>query len=406
MKNHTKGNNEDKKEEAYINSTAKMSLLYIGLAIFGFLILLIPFFSNHIKYKDLASMGDAVGGILNPLVGIAAALLTFLAFYIQFQANKQVQKQFEIQKFESQFYEMIKLYRDNVSEMRYEKYHEGKDFIFENRQALRVLFKEFTDCYRDVKKFSRSQLTEDYINTDYIKELNSTVKKTNSNIDLIEMSIIDISYCIFFYGLGESGIQILRAIFKKKYNSNYYFKLLFYMQLKPKQHNIKRYNLWKDLRGKSLEDFQQIIDELYNNRQTPEAKSELSPFSQLFKMHLGYEKFYGGHQFRLGHYFRHLFLSYNFLERTNILSKVEKYNYGKIYRAQLSNYEQALIFINSISSMGVKWELNPKKNNENYMSNLITTYGIIRNLPSQQLYDIRYDTYYPNVRYESDEYMF
>lgn len=397
---------EGKKAEAYINSTSRMSLLYIALAIFGFLILLIPFFSNSIQYKDLGSIGDAVGGILNPLVGIAAALLTFLAFYIQYQANQQIQKQFEIQKFESQFYEMIKLYRENVNEMRYEKHHEGKSVIYENRQVLRVLFKEFIDCYRDVKKFSNSEVIEDYINPDYINELNRTVKKTNSNIDLIEMTIIDISYSIFFFGLGESGEQILREIFKKKYNTKYFYKVLFYMKIKPKRDNLKRYNLWKDLRGKSLNDFHIIIDELYNNRQTPTDTDKLSSFSKLFNMHLGYEKFYGGHQFRLGHYFRHLFLSYNFLEGNKNLSNAEKYNYGKIYRAQLSNYEQALLFINSISSMGIRWELNPKKNNNDYKSNLITAYNLIRNLPSQQLYGIRYDTYYPNVRYESDEYMF
>ena len=119
-------------------------------------------------------------------------------------------------------------------------------------------------------------------------------------------------------------------------------------------------------------------------------------------------KYYGGHQHRLGHYFRHLFQSYKYLNYHNDLTEKDKYFYGKTLRAQLSTYEQALLFINSVSSLGMKWEFTPetdllkaKENKQN--SKLITRYNLIKNLPGYHLFGLRYKTYYPNVKYETEE---
>lgn len=44
-----------------------------------------------------------------------------------------------------------------------------------------------------------------------------------------------------------------------------------------------------------------------------------------------YEKYYGGHQFRLGHYFRHLYQTYKFVDSSEFLSKEQKSITGKCY---------------------------------------------------------------------------
>lgn len=41
-------------------------------------------------------IGDSIGGILNPIIGITGSILTFLAFYIQYKANKEQRKFFYI----------------------------------------------------------------------------------------------------------------------------------------------------------------------------------------------------------------------------------------------------------------------------------------------------------------------
>lgn len=39
--------------------------------------------------KDNNSIGDAIGGITNPIIGIGGIILTFIAFYVQYQFNKE-----------------------------------------------------------------------------------------------------------------------------------------------------------------------------------------------------------------------------------------------------------------------------------------------------------------------------
>lgn len=62
---------------------------------------------------ELGDIGDFIGGYFGFLIGVIGALLTFLAFYIQYKANKDVQKQFRLQQFETQFHKMIDIYLNN-----------------------------------------------------------------------------------------------------------------------------------------------------------------------------------------------------------------------------------------------------------------------------------------------------
>jgi hypothetical protein len=101
----------------------------------------------------------------------------------------------------------------------------------------------------------------------------------------------------------------------------------------------------------------------------------------------------------------------NFVNLQHKLSRKEKYFYVKTLRAQMSTYEQVLLFINSLSFLGMVWDLMPsyqkwpikalslrsRKNNQ-----LISKYNLIKNLPGEHIYGIRYKTYYSKVKYEFD----
>lgn len=353
------------------------------------------FSTNKTDYAATGQFGDFVGGVIGTFFALAGTLLIYLSFTAQTKENKR-------NAFEASFFEMMKIYRENINELRYRKYKLDDHVIYENRQVIREIFTEFIECYREVRKFSNSNKIEDYFNPRYANTLKEIVEKINPNISLIELARIDIAYSIVFYGIGIEGESIIKKNIKRKYNSEYYYKLVFWIKMKPKKSNVVRYSLWKQARDMNLKDLHELVDELYANRSHPEKSGNLSNLAKDFKMNLDYEKYYGGHQFRLGHFFRHLFQSYKYLNNHKDLTAKEKYAYGKMFRAQLSTYEQALLFVNSISTIGMKWEFIPEKQTDPSIStNLITKFNLIKNLPGEHLYGIRYKTYYKNVEYES-----
>lgn len=82
------------------------------------------------------------------------------------------------------------------------------------------------------------------------------------------------------------------------------------------------------------------------------------------------QRTFKGHQNRLSHYFRNLYAAHVFIEASD-LSQNEKLSLGKVLRSKLSNYEQALLAINTLSHLGEEWR----------HSGLLAKYRPIKNIP-------------------------
>jgi hypothetical protein len=76
-----------------------------------------------------------------------------------------------------------------------------------------------------------------------------------------------------------------------------------------------------------------------------------------------------GHQSRLGHYYRHLYQMVKYVHQRPI--DIDKYEYVKTIRAQLSTHEQALLLVNSLTPIGQNW----------WKNELITKYRMVQNIP-------------------------
>jgi len=135
---------------------------------------------------------------------------------------------------------------------------------------------------------------------------------------------IDLAYMAFYYGTGPNSTRVLRA-------------------------SIARYD-------KDLVDF--IILRLDDSNWKKAKMNERN---------LGYMPF-EGHQSRLGHYFRHLYEMVRYIDR-NGGERAEEF--AGMLRAQLSNHEQALLCLNSLSTIGAAWK------NEG----LLVRFRMIKNLP-------------------------
>jgi hypothetical protein len=85
-------------------------------------------------------------------------------------------------------------------------------------------------------------------------------------------------------------------------------------------------------------------------------------------LRLGYVPF-EGHQSRLGHYYRHLYQTIRYIDSQS--TNIDRYEYAKTVRAQLSTHEQALLLINSRTPVGRRW----------WDDRFIIDYRLVQNIP-------------------------
>lgn len=300
-----------------------------------FIILKIPNFMipiYEISFSETGQIGDTLGGITAPFIGGIGIIITFLAFYIQYLANRQQERDLKIERFESKFFELINIHRENVNEM---AIYEGK---FMSRKAMMEMFREFELCYS-------------YI---YAK------KEEHKLFELKEEDLVNISFILFYIGIGvRSKPMVLELL--SKYDLNFIELLIKFLDSEPHKYEDGNYGIIMPavkMRGEIL------------------FKSSYKPFQ--------------GHITELGHYLRHIWTIVTFLESQNNSVIKDKYNYAKIFRAQLSSYEQLLLHYNALTSLGNAWGLL-KKDGTTYVINkfsnstldksLLRKYKLTKNIP-------------------------
>lgn len=335
------------------------------LLIVAFICILISFVSPFIFTRDSISkdfdfsqsgqIGDTIGGLMNPFIALAGVIVTGLAFYIQYKANLQQRELFEleqkeskkqlqdqinnqnqqnkIQQFESQFYEMLKLHRENITEMKINGYD------YEETGTVMKL-KRFEKNTEGRKIFVVMKTEFECILSLYAKD-----KKLDKNG-------FQKCYRLFFSGLDE-------------YEKAFPTETIFIEMLKKARKN-------------------------HENPSFPiETNKARKEFLDYCKLYFNYKPF-SGHSQRLGHYFRHLYLTVKSVANSKIVTDYEdRMRYLRIMRAQLSNHEQILLFYNWLSEYGSAWE--------NDTHSFFTEYCMIHNLWYDNLFDDKFIT--DNVNY-------
>lgn len=327
-------------ERAYLK-TGLLWILILG-CVFIFIIpwiLTRPFWS-FLDYNSTGGIGDTINGIAGPFIALLAAILTFLAFYIQYRANIQQRRQFitslrnqnkenrehdkiwRIERFENRYYELLKLHKANVDEMNIADRVKG-------RKCFVHMFYELRYCYIVSKDFHDSTSVD-------LKE----VYEYNT------INLLHFSYTIFFFGLGLHSEK--HFISSLKNSERHLFR-----QVKP-----------------FLEKIQENVDVHLRNPGTRYYVHGLPLSGKYDEKTIEFYYYpFDGHVNRLSHYYRHLFQTVNYVISQKFLDKDEKYNYIKMLRAQLSNFEQLLLYYNALAWFDSEWK------------NIFTTFRFIKNLP-------------------------
>lgn len=344
-----------KKSSSKMEMESKSKWYIYVLLIFAFLAVIFAFCAPYLytdisglsDTKDTGAMGDTVGGLMNPYIALAGVILTGLAFYMQYEANKQQRALFlieqeenktelqdqidrqkderKLQQFEAQFYEMIRLHRENVSEMKIEGYDFTQDDILMSQPMIK-----FETSTEGRKVFITMKTEFEAILSAYTK------------LTTLDDEGFKACYHLFFSGID-------------KFQTNY-----------P---NLRPFEII--LRSARQAHQSPTLSEVFEN-------SERKEFVKGVVLKFNYKPF-AGHASRLGHYFRHLYLTVKSVVFSDILkTDEEKMRYLKILRAQLSNHEQIMLFYNWLSTFGGGWE-----NNEHHF---FTEYNMIHNLWHDELH--------------------
>lgn len=97
-----------------------LSIVFIALSgiAFGWGQIFEPFKADYIAdYARLGTYGDFVGGVLGTIFGVISVLLMFKTFDHQRKATADNQTQLEIERFHDLFFELLRLYQSQVSDL-------------------------------------------------------------------------------------------------------------------------------------------------------------------------------------------------------------------------------------------------------------------------------------------------
>jgi len=402
---------EDRKfEKGFMVFGAIVSLL-IGIGVLIFFISKvseshsIPTKGQVLDLAHFGAFGDFIAGVVGTFFSLAGFFLLYLTL-------KDQRENFHKERLESNFFEMIKFHRENVNEMQF-SYYENKEekVTAEKRKVFKIIFSHFKEAWFELNHIFDSSSINDIYEDKYLASVSSNPQISSRKIDVKQFAQVDISYLIIFFGLSREDKQTILNLCYNRYKIDFVVKVLEFASLKPKRES-DHWITWE--RIMMYKERYQIFEDILNRRKDEnyQPKIEVNWHVEGDKWYMfkpfypdNYNKYYGGHQFRLGHYYRHIFQTVKFIDKEKYLTENEKYDYIKILRGQLSNYEQLVFFLNILSEIGRTWELMKKHKTDKEIKKvkqLITKYNLIKNIPMQYVVGaINLLDYYPEIEYEA-----
>lgn len=349
---------------------------------------------------DLGDIGDFIGGYFGFWIGIIGALLTFLAFYVQYRANRDVQKQFRLQQFENQLYKMIDVYLNNKDKFSNPGYKnpQNKAIDLKNVEGESILVK-LENLYKKDTSTVNNKSTEKSTKNYSLVAFNNNYTNHDNEGKFFEYHTRD--HLVFQKLLVE--LKAINRIFLEAYKSKHNFKEIDLDSNVKKEIFMNSYKVFFDGLNKFEKHYPssgkeyvlfavkklKIIRDIHKKNGTKvfhsfyEVQKEVGQgveYKTLW-LKLNYEPFKGYLHF-LPQYFRGLYSIVNFVVNENEdlnLSKDQKKIYLRTLRSTMSDYEQTLLFYNWYGNFGFRWE--DKKNK------FFTNFKMIHNLRRITLID-------------------
>jgi hypothetical protein len=364
---------------------------------------------KNIDLEKSGQFGDYVGGFIGTLFSLAGFIFLFLNL-------KEQREAFRKERFETIFFDLLKIHRENVDSLRYELTEGGSNRSVNGREVIQHIVQDVLECRNEIQPFFRKKNISEIYEYKYFMSLSGSLSTTSQTVNLLSLAKINIAYLIVFFGTKADGRLILESMFNGKYKPLFFKPLLDYISMKP----VKNHEYWKFWEAiRFISDPKKRLKLAAGILQNRTSKFDPTPFStaeinfiSTNKYRNDFPKYYGGNQYNLGHYFRHIYQSVTYVDGDNYLKFRSKYFYVKTLRTQFSTHEQILFFFNSLSFLGMVWELTPKIPRESIWipfrrkvesKKLITKYKLIKNIPYGNLFGIKVTDFYPKLLLETSE---
>jgi hypothetical protein len=354
----------------------------------------VPFHKD--LYEDYfqrnSNIGSFIGGVAGAIFSLAGVFLLYLNLRIQDENSER-------DKVEGRFFELTRLQRDNISELTFRHGRTG-EAISTGRRVFKEIYEQILEASDIADK-----ILVVYPPAEILKS--STAQHIPPEL-VYQFAKISLSYNIVLYGVAKkndnSTFNALQIDFKEEFIRK---AIKIYGFVPALYEKAERKSWVKIKKGGLVEQFIKMnVKEKQSRENDALTESEIDQSTDLMNCYKCLEdrsgKFYkrfGGHQHKIGHYFRHLFQTVRYIDKQDILSYKEKYEYVKTLRAQLSNYEQYVLFYNSLSFVGREWEFNHRHSvrREKF---LISKYNMIKNIPDIRANQIQINSFYPLVDFE------
>lgn len=96
-----------------------------------------------IDFTETGQIGDTIGGIMGPVVAMIAAYLTFIAFWVQKQANEAQRQDIKVERFNSNFYNLLNIHEQITSSLEFTD--QNKKVTYHGRELFYYTFEELSE---------------------------------------------------------------------------------------------------------------------------------------------------------------------------------------------------------------------------------------------------------------------
>lgn len=296
---------------------------------------------GKIDFSETGQIGDTIGGIMGPLIAILAAFLTFIAFWVQYEANVKQREDIAIERHEAKYYKMLDIYSSMTTGLEVHG--------IRGKEAFAELVGEFTYTFFTIDGIYKKRICSPAYLSNATTQIKAIVDEFQTDKVERDQYLISLAYNLFFYGSHFVVIDTKRPE-----------RTALGEEIKKIAFSINRNN------GKGT--FLEYV----------KAGNFEVAFPNLGLSVLLYE----GHSDFLGHYFRHLFqmVKYVSLLDRSLFDEEDKSGYVKLLRAQMSDYEQILLYYNSLTDQGAAWN---KTRGDKFPeeAGYISRFRLIKNLP-------------------------